>query len=150
ELRLARAMMGALRPKAMTSDGRRSRREQQVDLATLLAALEAAVESGDMKQVEALIAKIKEASGGGDAGGGDPPPNAEKERPQAEPPNKDGDDKDRGQRSAPQRARTHTVSVELTGLPEVRAALADLDTFKRDTLLEQRGSVLPETQRKWA
>ena len=120
-----------------------------MDLATLLAALEAAVESGDMKQVEALIAKIKEASGSG----GDPPP-PEPERPQTGPPDKDkaGDDKERGQRSSAPRSRTPqaSVSIELTGLPELRAQLADLDAFKRDMLLDQRGHVLPETQRKWA
>src|SRR5262249_7380202 len=33
---------------------------------------------------------------------------------------------------------------------DVRAALADLDTFKRDLLLDQRGHVLPEAQRRWA
>jgi hypothetical protein len=33
---------------------------------------------------------------------------------------------------------------------EVRAQLAGLDAFKRDFLLEHKGHVLPETQRKWA
>ena len=37
-----------------------------------------------------------------------------------------------------------------TAMPELRAAFADLDAFKRDMLLDQRGRVLPETQRRWA
>lgn len=155
ELFLARAMIGALAQSQLSALAtRRAARRTGMD-PLIIAALKAALTAEDPKAaIQALLDQIEAAGGGGDTA---PPagdmaqeaPPDDKRPPMAQAQDKDKPGMCRKDPSPALRpAQAVPSHVELPA--EVRAQLAGLDAFKRDFLLDQRGSLLPETQRRWA
>jgi len=157
ELRLMRAMGAFAHHQLSALAPERAARRIGMD-PLIIAALKAALTADDPKAaIQALLEQIEAAGAGGDTAppGGDLEPQApqdDKPPPMAQA----QDDKNKPpmcRREPPASAVSRAASavsshVELPG--EVRAQLAGLDAFKRDFLLENKGHILPETQRKWA
>lgn len=125
----------------------------------VIAALEAALEAEDPKAaVQALLEKVK------GMGGGDEPAAQEAEKPdmaqETEEPNKppmaalaEPAAVPRAQRaSMPARPAAPEMAQQLRAMMNEALApiVRDMDTFKRDQLLRERGQVLSESQLRWA
>jgi hypothetical protein len=151
ELSLVRAMVGALAHSQLSAlAARRAARRTPMD-PLIIAALKAALTAEDPKAaIQALLDQI-EAAGSGTA---PPTEGVAQEAPQDDkkPPMAQAQDKPGMCHKAPPSPAPRSMAApsqsELSG--EVRAQLAGLDAFKRDFLMEHKGHLLPETQRRWA